>query len=128
SVSQTVVEEFDRVSKTALTNANDELIGVYLTSTITSAKVEAALQKAQTQKMKLGQTETDIAEVGKQIKAIAEDQTRIRANMERVPQDSAPYQRYLKKLDEQETQIETLQERTKTLRRQEEQQRREYEA
>ena len=61
------------------------------------------------------------------MRTIVEDQVRIRANMERVPVNSPPYQRYLKKLDEQETQIEALQSQVKMLRQREEVQQRDYE-
>jgi len=37
------------------------------------------------------------------LKVIESDQSRMRANMERVPQTSDAYKRYLKKFDDQET-------------------------
>ncbi|QEL20946.1 DUF4139 domain-containing protein [Limnoglobus roseus] len=49
------------------------------------------------------------------LKAIGEDQTRIRANLERVPKDSDAYKRYLKKFDDQETEIEKRQAKQKEL-------------
>ena len=111
-----------------MTNADDQAIRLFLTNKIASAKIKEALEKAIGYRTKLAETQHEITAVMNQIKAVAEDQTRIRANMERVPQNSAPYQRYVKKLDEQETLIETYQEQIKTLRRREEEQRREYEA
>jgi hypothetical protein len=127
SASQTVAEEMSRVNAVALTNLDDESIRLYLSSSVVSAKVKEALEKAVGYRVKLAETQRDMNQVQGQIKAVAEDQVRIRANMERVPMNSAPYQRYLKKLDEQETQIETMQERIKTLRQREVEQRREYE-
>ncbi len=59
---------------------------------------------------------------------IGQDQARMRANMERVPQTSEAYKRYLKKFDDQETQIEQGQARITRLRATAEQQRRSYEA
>jgi DNA repair exonuclease SbcCD ATPase subunit len=45
----------------------------------------------------------------KQLKAITDYQTRIRANLDKVPPSSAAYKRYLEKFDQQETEIEKLQ-------------------
>ena len=42
-------------------------------------------------------------------KEITDDQTRLRANFEKVPPTSAAYKRYLEKFDAQETEIEKLQ-------------------
>ena len=41
------------------------------------------------------------------LKQIETDQTRLRANIEKVPPASEAFKRYLKKFDEQETEIET---------------------
>ena len=101
---------------------------IFLSSKITSPKIKEALEKAIALKVKLAETQRSVTDVNQQIKALTEDQARIRANMERVPNNSAPYQRYLKKLDEQETQIEGFQEQVRTLRRQEGEQRQGFEA
>jgi flagellar biosynthesis chaperone FliJ len=78
-------------------------------------------------KSKLGTTQREIGELDRQLKAITDDQTRLRANLEKVPPTSAAYKRYLEKFDNQETEIEKLQDQTKKLRLSEEQQRKEYE-
>lgn len=44
-----------------------------------------------------------------QVDALVEEQSRLRDNLAAVPKDSDLYRRYLKKLDDQETAIETLQ-------------------
>jgi hypothetical protein len=90
--------------------------------------VKAALEKAVALKVKLAATVREIGSVEQQIAEIVKEQARLRANMARVPENSPPYQRYLKKLDEQETQIERLQEQVRTLRAREQAQRQEYEA
>ena len=51
----------------------------------------------------------DLAQVEKRLKAITEDQTRLRANLANVPPTSAAYKRYLEKFDTQESDIEKLQ-------------------
>src|SRR5262249_44955811 len=50
----------------------------------------------------------DLAHLEKRLKAINDDQVRLRANIERRPNTPA-YKRYLERLDTQETQIEKLQ-------------------
>ena len=49
------------------------------------------------------------------LKEIAEDQDRIRKNIEKAPKESDAFKRYLKKLDDQETEIEKRQARLKEL-------------
>ena len=49
------------------------------------------------------------------LKLIDFDQSRQRANIEKVPRDSDAYKRYLKKFDEQETEIETRRKKIKEL-------------
>jgi peptidoglycan hydrolase CwlO-like protein len=64
---------------------------------------------------------------GKQISDITTEQTRIRDNMRAVAQSTDYYARLLKKLDEQETQIESLQKQAGELQKQLDSQQRELE-
>jgi hypothetical protein len=50
------------------------------------------------------------------LKEIADDQERIRKNIERTPKESDAFKRYVKKFDEQETEIEKRQARVRELR------------
>ncbi|HZZ77870.1 MAG TPA: DUF4139 domain-containing protein [Gemmataceae bacterium] len=127
TASQEVVEEHQRTNQIILTTTDDQTIRFYLSSTVASPGLKKALETAISLKTKLADTQREIAQVEKQMRGIVEDQARIRANMERVPMNSPPYQRYLKKLDEQETQIEAFQAQIKTFRQREEEQRRNYE-
>ena len=61
------------------------------------------------------------------LRVIEQDQTRMRANMERVPRESHAYQRYLKKFDDQETEIEKRRATLSRLQETAEQQRKAYE-
>ena len=74
-----------------------------------SEKVKEALNKALAFKAELATTRNDLARVQNRLKAITEDQTRLRANLANVPPTSAAYKRYLEKFDTQETDIEKLQ-------------------
>ena len=49
------------------------------------------------------------------LKEIADDQERIRKNIEKAPKESETFKRYLKKFDDQETEIEKRQARIKEL-------------
>lgn len=61
----------------------------------------------------LRRTVADKAQEGEalasQVDALVEEQSRLRDNLAAIPKDSDLYRRYLKKLDDQETAIETLQ-------------------
>jgi hypothetical protein len=77
--------------------------------------VKEALQKALNLKTKLTATLHAAAMRDGELRAIADDQARIRANLEKMPQTSAAYTRYLKKFDTQESEIESLQAEIKQL-------------
>lgn len=123
-----VVEEQDRIQQIALTNVDDQTVRLYLTSNVSSPEVKKALEKAVELKNKLAASQREIANAEQQLRAIRDDQARIRENLGKVPQTSAAYKRYLEKFDSQETEIEKLQDQSKKLRQAEEQQRKEYEA
>ena len=76
---------------------------------MTTPRLKTALQKAMDLRTGLTDTQRELAQVEKQLKAITDDQVRLRANLEKMPQTSAAYKRYLEKFDNQETVIEKLQ-------------------
>jgi hypothetical protein len=104
-----VTEEQTRQKRLRLDLADDTAVKVFLSSQVVSPKVKAAIDKAVTLRTRQAATRRELAHVEKQLKAIHDDQTRLRANIDRLPQTSAAYKRYLKKFDDQETQIEKLQ-------------------
>jgi hypothetical protein len=119
-----VVEEQQRVDQLVLTNSDDETVRFFIRGAIANAKVKAALEQALKLKEELAQTNREIAREEQALQVIEKDQGRMRANMERVPQTSEAYKRYLKKFDEQETEIEKrraaivkLQDRSETQRK-----------
>ncbi len=101
-----VVEEVKKSEAIALTNLNDQKVGLFLKQAVLSPQVKAAFQTAIRLKGELEATRQEIQNENNALKAIEQDQARMRANMERVPQTSEAYKRYLKKFDEQETEIE----------------------
>jgi hypothetical protein len=104
-----VVEERSRTNVAGLAQTDDQTIKVFLSGSVASDKVKEALNKALAFKAELATTRNDLARVQNRLKAITEDQTRLRANLANVPPTSAAYKRYLEKFDTQETDIEKLQ-------------------
>ena len=127
TVALDVVEERTVVQEVTLTNADDQTILRYVSVTAASGALKDALARAKDLKRKLEATRREVAQAERQLKAILDDQARLRANMERVPKDSDAYKRYLKKFDEQETEIEKLQDAIKKLQATEHEQRQAYE-
>jgi hypothetical protein len=126
SLTHEVVEEQSRVDQIALNSGDDRTVRVFLNSSVTSAPVKDGLQKAIALRQKLADTQNEIAQLQGQLKAITDDQVRLRANFERLPPSSAAYKRYLEKFDTQETEIEKLQAQVKKLQDTEKGQRSEY--
>ena len=106
SATQTVTEERDVGSTVLLTNSPDEQVRLFLQSPVVSEKVKAGLQKAQELRWEWGKTQREIGEQQRQLQAITEDQTRLRANLREVPQSSPLHKRYLEKLGKQEDEVE----------------------
>jgi hypothetical protein len=126
-VKQEVVEEQTRVDQIALTDSPDDTVRFFLRASVTSPKVKAALEEALARKAKLAETQHEIQNEEKALQVIEKDQARMRANMERVPQTSEAYKRYLKKFDDQETEIEKRRDRVTKLQESAEQERKSYE-
>jgi hypothetical protein len=127
-VKREVVEEQQRVDQVALTNSDDETVRFFVRGTVASPKVKAALEKALGLKAQLAQTQAEIRAEEEALAVIEKDQARMRANMERVPQTSQAYKRYLQKFDDQETEIEKRRATVTKLQHKADGQRKDYEA
>ena len=68
--------------------------------------MKAELGKAIALKGKVSEAQQEVAKEERLLKTIEQDQSRMRANMQAVPPTSEAYKRYVKKFDEQETEIE----------------------
>src|SRR5581483_12426815 len=123
-----VVQEERRLSELALIDTKDERVLVFLRSRICNQQVKQALERALKLRGQLAETQHDIVRVEQTLQVIDKDQARMRANMERVPQTSEAYKRYLKKFDEQETEIEKRRAEIAKLQESAERQRKEYES
>jgi hypothetical protein len=122
-----VIEEQMRKTALALSSTDDKVVRLFQVSQITSPKVKDALKKAIDLRTQQATVKRDLAHLEKQLKGITEDQTRLRANLERLPPTSAAHKRYLTKFDTQETQIEKLQAQIQQKQEEEKQRQKEYE-
>jgi hypothetical protein len=125
---QVVSEERDVRTQIHLTNLDDPSMKVFLSSTVPSAAVKAALQKAGELKWQLARTQQEIGSVQRELSAIKQDQPRLRQNLEKIPGTDPLAKRILEKLNAQETEIEKYEAQLKQLQAQADQQRKDYEA
>jgi hypothetical protein len=128
TVPYTVSEEKDFGSSVALTNSDDQFIRIVLNEKVTSDKVKTALTRALALRGKLAQSLRELQQQQRQLNDITADQDRLRKNLREMPPTAAAYKRYLKKFDDQETQIEKFQALIKELQDAEHAQRKDYEA
>jgi hypothetical protein len=127
TASMDVVEERDLVRTVQLTNSDDPTMRFFLSQTVSSDKVKAALQNAIELKSAHSKTQQDLAKVQQQQKEITDDQARLRANIKELPSTSPVYKKYLDKFEKQEGEIEEMQASVKKLQETEHTQRQEYE-
>ena len=78
-----------------------------------SEKVKAALTQSLERRAAVSEQQAQLVEMQKAMREILDEQTRLRQNLEKVPQTSALHNRYLDKLEKQETEIEGLQDKIK---------------
>jgi hypothetical protein len=122
-----VSEEKDFGSQVVITNNDDQNIRIVINQPVTSPAVKTALEKAIALKGKLNATQREIQQQERQLNTITADQDRLRKNLKEMPPEAAAYKRYLKKFDDQETEIERLQKLIKELQDGEHGQRKDYE-
>jgi hypothetical protein len=127
TATQAVTEEKIINQQIQLTNSNDDQMRFFLNSTVSSQKVKDGLKQAIDLKFAWAKTQSDRAQLEKQLKDITDDQARLRANLKEMPPTAAAYKRYLDKFDAQETQIEKFQADIKKLQDVEHQQQKEFE-
>jgi hypothetical protein len=116
---ETVTEERNVGSAVQLTNSPDEQIRLFLQSPVVSDKVKEGLKKAQEPRREWAKTQREVAERQRQLQAVAEDQTRLRADLREVPQTSPLHRRYLDKLGRREDEAEKYRAEVQKLQEQE---------
>jgi len=110
SGSVTVVEEMVTEQGFAIAGLDDAMIVTYARSGSASPRVAEALAEVMRRRQALAALERERAAREREVAQIAEEQTRIRGNMDRLDRAGDLYARYVRKFDEQETRIETLRE------------------
>ncbi|MBN1909869.1 MAG: hypothetical protein JW818_09035 [Pirellulales bacterium] len=114
-----IAEEQTQSQHLGLTNLNDDQIRIYLRAKVVSQKVKDALAKIIEMKRDMANLANQRGRKEAEVKTIADEQSRIRANMNRLDRAGQLYKRYVKKLDDQENALEGLHEEIAKLRDQE---------
>jgi hypothetical protein len=110
-----VSEESTKRETYRLANTEYGTILHYSVWTDARPAVRAALNRILDLRKKVTEAQQAIEAEQTAIKEIADDQDRIRKNIERTPKESDAFKRYLKKFDEQEVEIDKHQARIKEL-------------
>jgi len=111
----TVEEERIEPQQIALSNIDDNTVQIYLSSKVVSEKVKAALQEVVKRKHALLQVVAKKQQLEQRIREIDQDQARIRQNMAQLDRTSDVYKNYVKKLSDQEKEIEKTREQIAAL-------------
>jgi hypothetical protein len=120
----TVREEKQLRESIELVNTGSDVIAYYLKAKEVSPKVKEALEKAASLRDTLSKTTAEKNRREQRVNEISQEQSRIRENMTRLNQSSDLYTRYVKKLDQQETELEGLRKQIEGLKDQEAKQQR----
>jgi len=113
--SLTVIEERDIRADIALTNNPTTQILYFLNLNETSPALRAKLQEAQTIKGAWDNAQRELQQVVADLGRLNQDQDRIRRNLANTPKEAEVYQTYLKKLSDQEKEIDGLTAKQKKL-------------
>ncbi|HSU66263.1 MAG TPA: hypothetical protein VLJ39_05310, partial [Tepidisphaeraceae bacterium] len=111
-------EEMTREETVELLPLDPDKIEVYVKTDNIPPKVRDALERIVTMKQTLAATQRQIDEQTARVSSVTSEQARIRENMKAVSPSTDYYNRLVKKLDEQETQIEGWQKELESLRKQ----------
>jgi len=107
-----------------LMNSGIDQILAYQQAKEVSPQVKEALQRVVQIRSKLDDSTAQRTRAEQRIGEITAEHARIRENMQRLPQNSDLYSRYIKKLDQQETELEKLRKEIEALKNREQDQRR----
>jgi hypothetical protein len=103
-----VREERPYAEAVALANIGPDVLAYYIQATVVSDPVKDALRRVVELRTALERTRAERARREQRVGEIAQEQGRIRENMTRLTQSSDLYNRYVTKLDQQETELEGL--------------------
>jgi predicted nuclease with TOPRIM domain len=108
-----------------LMDAGPDLVIHYMEAKEVGPEVKQALGKVVELRHRLDQTRARLRRIDERLNGISQEQSRIRQNMTRLAHNSSLYNRYVRKLDQQETAIENLTREIETVRATEDKQKRE---
>jgi hypothetical protein len=111
----TVTEERPVESSVRLTNSADDQIRYFLSLKEAAQSLKANLTDALKVKSNWDKVRQDIQAASTRVQTITADQKRLRDNMRELPRDSELFKRYLKTLEAQETEMDDLQAKLKSL-------------
>jgi hypothetical protein len=105
-----IVEERTATERTPpISSLTDERIREWIAHPAASAEMKASLTKALGLGQKLRETNLRQAALDRQLRALSEDQARMRQNLNIIPQSSEHYKKFLEKFVAQESEIEQMQ-------------------
>jgi hypothetical protein len=111
----TVKEERDVSGTIALTNGAENQIRYFLSLSEASPALKKRLQEALRVKGEWDGVRRELDQIVRDLQRLNQDQDRIRKNLRETPSDAEVYKVYLKKLSEQEKEIDRLTESQKKL-------------
>ncbi|MBX9581812.1 MAG: DUF4139 domain-containing protein, partial [Gemmataceae bacterium] len=110
-----VAEERDVRTDVALTNNPDGQIRYFLSLNEASPALKEKLNEALKAKGAWDTQTRELQQVAADLQRLSQDQTRIRQNLAQTPSEAEVYKTYLKKLSDQEKEIDALTDRQKKL-------------
>jgi hypothetical protein len=111
----TVKEERDVSTSVQLTNNSDDQIRYFINLAEASPSLKQKLTEALKIKAQWDVARRDLQQVVADLQRLTQDQDRIRKNLRETPREAEVYQTYLKKLSDQEKEIDALTTRQKKL-------------
>lgn len=105
-----VVQEHIERQSLALTNLDNNTIGLFVSAPQVSEAVKKALREVIERKVAIENVVNERREFERQVSVVDQEQNRIRQNMAQLERNSDLYRRYVTKFTEQENKVETLRE------------------
>jgi hypothetical protein len=110
-----IEEQQDVRQDVAVTSLGDDAIRLYLHSKVVSEAVKEALREVSRRKNELGELQRQKQLLDHEVATIDREQQRMRENMKSIDRNTDLYNRYVKKLTDQEDRIETIRGETQKL-------------
>jgi hypothetical protein len=127
STSLKVIEERDLGSAIAISNTDDNTIRMFINGSVATAKVKETLAEAIKRKEQVAQVSRELAHTRDLLKTVSEDQSRLRANLKETPPNTELSKRTQDKILKEDTEIDELNAKIKTLQEREYAERKSFE-